>query len=102
MILYNGQIQTVGTNYWHMKVNRPIYGDCVAIRSKIIDDAIKQHKTLLVEVNGKIEKVKPQIWKNESKKISKVFKIPECPMILYQRSLRYITDKPIEAYEVES
>jgi hypothetical protein len=100
MILYNGQVRTVG-RYWYIKIYKPIYGDCVALRSRIIDDAIKFDKTLLVEVNGKIEKVTPRTWKQEAKKIEKIFKIPECPMILYQRTLRNITDKPLEAYEVE-
>ena len=102
MQLFNGQVSTVGLKYWHIRINKPIYGDCVAIRSRIIDEAIAKQKILLVEANGKLEKVHPLTWKKESQKIEKVFKIPECPMILYQRTLRNISDKPLEAYEVEN
>jgi hypothetical protein len=101
MELFNGQVRTIGVRYWYIKILKPIYGDCVAIRSRIIDEAIKKKKLLLVEVNGKIEMISPKLWKKEAQKISKVFKIPECPMILYQRTIRYASSKPLEAYEIE-
>lgn len=98
MKLFNGQVQTIGDNLWHMKFQKPFYGTVVAIRDKILLEAIKKKKFLLVECENGQEVVDPKTWIKEGKRIEKVFKIPERPMVLYERAIKLGEVKPVEAF----
>lgn len=99
MQLYNGQVQTLGNKLWYMKFQKPIYGTVCAIRDRILKDAMKAGKLLLVECPGGQEVVSPKTWLTEGKRMEKVFKIPDRPMILYERSIKLVNEpKPVEAF----
>lgn len=98
MTLYNGQVETIG-NYWYMYIRQPIYGTNVAIREKILTDAIKRNKRIIVQCPHGEQIIDPKTWKKTAKKISKVFLIPDRPMILYQGNITYVEElKPKEAF----
>lgn len=99
MILFNGQVRTVGKHYWWMEIDRPIYGNVVAIREKILKEAKKNKKAIVINSPGCQEVVSPDMWIERSKRIEKVFKIPDRPMVLWQGEVKQEDNpKPIDAF----
>jgi hypothetical protein len=81
-------------------LNKPIYGTSnYAIREKYIEIAKNYHKALLIRTPNGQEIIDPAVYKKEATKIEKEFKIPGCPMILYQRTLKLTPLQPIEKYQ---
>jgi hypothetical protein len=81
--IWGQPIDDDGTNY-HIHIKKPIYGHCVALSSKIISEAIRCHRWLIVSCPGASETVNPWAWVEKSTKISKVYRDPSHPMTLYQ------------------
>lgn len=81
--IWGQQIEDDGTTY-HIHIKKPIYGHCVALSSKIIGEAIKNHRFIEVSCPGASETINPWLWMEKSKKINKVYRDPKHPMTLYQ------------------
>lgn len=96
--IWGQEIEDDGTNY-HIHIKKPIYGHCVALSSKIIGEAIKNHRWLIVSCPGASETINPWSWMEKSKKISKIYRDPKHPMTLYQA---HIGDAKIENRLTES
>lgn len=84
--IWGQQIEDDGSIY-HIHIDKPIYGTCVALSSKIIGEAIKHHREIEVSCPGASEVVSPWYWMEKSKKVSKVFRDPKHPMLLYQATI---------------
>lgn len=98
MKYFNGQVEEFGS-IWRIIIRKPIFATQCAIREKILMEAYKRGKMLLVECPDGQEFVSPATWMNEGKKISKVFLQPDNPMILFQRAVKLASHKkPIEEF----
>lgn len=82
-----------GTSY-HVRINKPIYGHCVAVNSRVIEQAIYNHRRLFVSCPGYSEDTTPQEWVKKAQIIYKVFRIPNHPMKLYQAHIGTTQVKP--------
>ena len=82
--IYGQTVKDDGITY-HVHIKKPIYGHCVAINSKIINQAIQNHRWLHVSCPGAEETVNPWEWLSKGQKIEKVYRIPNHPMVLYQK-----------------
>jgi len=72
-----------GTSY-EVYINKPIYGHCVALNEDIINHAKRHNRLLLVKCPGASQLLSPQAWIDKSKRVLKVFRRPDQPMVLYQ------------------
>ena len=72
---------------WVTKIDKPIYGTCVAINEKILDMAAFFKVKLKIICPGAEEVVDPKEFKKQARRIEKVFRFPDDPMILYQKSI---------------
>ena len=81
--IWGQEVEDTG-NHYRIHIKKPIYGHCVAINSKIIREASKNHKLLIVSCPGASEEISPDGWVWKSQKISKVFRDPSHPMTLFQ------------------
>ena len=68
-------------------IRKPIYHDTVYINSNTIDRAIRDGAKLEIKIPSGSKIVDPVEWKKNGKVMSKVFKYPDRPMILYGNSL---------------
>lgn len=64
-------------------ISKPLYGNYCFIRDKYINDAIRYHTKLLITVPKGSALVDPLWWKTTGKRMEKIFKMPDNPMILY-------------------
>lgn len=68
-------------------IRKPLYetdeGDFVYIRVERLNEAIAHKELLEVETPRTVARIDPYKWKKEGKRMEKVFKIPNRPMILY-------------------
>lgn len=87
--------------YLVVPLQRPIYGTNYAIREKWIELAKKTNKLLLIRTPFGQEIINPGVYKKESRRIEKVFKIPTSPMVLFQRDLHLAPLQPIEKYQMD-
>ena len=79
---------------WYTYINKPIYGTCITLNEKIIDNAIEKHKMLVVSCPGGAEKFDPTDFKKTAMKIQKEFRIPGHPMTLYQKTIHSFVSTP--------
>lgn len=91
MRIYGQEIEEYG-NIWVIPIKKPIYdykgSPNVAINEKIISQAIKKNKILVIDCKGyKPEQVDPRTWKKRARRIEKVFRFPDNPMVMYQGHL---------------
>ncbi len=77
-------------------IKKPLYGTFVYIRSEVVEKAIKAKVMLSITIPQGTAVVDPVKWKEGSKRMQKVFKIPTRPMVLYGNSV------PIEVPPVVS
>jgi hypothetical protein len=84
-------------NNVQVTIDKPIYGTNVAVRDKYLKQAIREHCDITIKttVDGKVYEctVSPLRWIMEGKKMSKVFLIPDRPMVLYQNDILRYMDK---------
>ncbi len=68
----------------NVKVNikKPMYDNYVSIRRKYINEAIRKGVDLEITTPNGTGTVDPEYWVATGKRIEKVFKRPDCPMIL--------------------
>lgn len=78
------KVRVITKSLWAFHIDKPIYGTCVAIRDRILEDARKAGVQMLLTCPGGKEIVNPSKWMKSAKRIEKVFLIPEHPMVLYQ------------------
>jgi hypothetical protein len=83
-IYIQGQAVNDDGEVYEIYIHKPIYGHCVALNSDIIKLAKLHLRSLLVKCPGASEKIAPDDWVSKSKRIEKVFRRPDQPMILYQ------------------
>ena len=83
----DGQEVVETESRWETTIRKPIYGTCVALNEKLLKSAISKRKKILVKCPGAEELIDPKEWMKDAKRISKVFKQPNNPMILYQKSI---------------
>ena len=77
----------------HFHIKKPIYGHCVAVNETILRRCEQLNRLMEISCPGKKETLTPQEWRDKSKRISKVFKYPDNPMILWQGTIgRVIKD----------
>lgn len=69
------------------KVQKPIYGLCVAIRDKVLNSAIKKKTSIRAEWNGEVYIIDPKKWVKTGERMEKVFLIPDRPMVLFSNHL---------------
>ena len=87
--------------YEEIVINKPIFENNVGIRDKYIEHAIALGRKLKITIadNGITGIHDPIQWKKTGKKISKVFLLPNQPMILWQNNVKPMTKEEIEKYE---
>ena len=83
---YGQEVDTCG-RYWIVFIQKPVYAHCVAINEKILNEAIKAQKILVVQTPGAEEVITPQEWKKKGLRFEKVFMIPDKPMVLWQKNI---------------
>jgi hypothetical protein len=67
------------------------------LNQKVLDCAIEQNKTLVVSCPNGAERISPAEFKKKSMRIEKVFRQPNNPMVMYQKSITPLT--PIKPKE---
>jgi hypothetical protein len=82
-----GQEVIESGDLWRIHIKKPIYGHCVAINSKLLFMADQQHKRIIVSCPGAEEETTAREWQWKAKRINKVFRIPNHPMVLYQAQI---------------
>lgn len=82
---FYGQVVTENGDLWVTEIRKPIYGTCVALNERLLNEAIRKGKKILVKCPGAEETIDPQEWKKTAMRIEKVFRFPDRPMILYQK-----------------
>jgi hypothetical protein len=65
-----------------IEIRKPLYDNFVYIRDKIIFDAIRNHRVLRITIPQGTAIVNPENWLRTGKRMEKVFKIPDKPMVL--------------------
>ena len=70
-----------------IEIKKPLYGNFVYIRKEILDAAIRQGNQLEVIIPKSKAVVDPTLWKKTGKRMKKVFRRPNEPMILYGASV---------------
>lgn len=92
MKIQGQEIESIG-DMWHIHINKPIYGTCVALNSQIVREAIDRQKILKVSTgSGKKyveEVISPWGWVDKSIVFKKKFRY-EKPMMFYQASISNI------------
>lgn len=97
-----GQKVEVEGDLWITKIAKSVYGTTVALNKLLLDSAIRAKAKLKVgtidpKTNDWVwEVISPTEWKNSAVQFSKVFKRPDDPMIMYQRSVGKIKPEPIQ------
>ena len=81
---FYGQEVIEDGNVWHVHIKKPIFGTCVAINNKIINQAIERGKMLKISTTNASEETTPYGWIRKSIKMKKVFRFADRPMILWQ------------------
>lgn len=71
------------TSHVYVHIRKPIYGDYVGIREKYIWKAKREGKKLKIRIPQGTAIVSPSKFLRGAKRIEKVFKIPDKPMVLY-------------------
>lgn len=64
-------------------IKKPLYGTYVYIRDKYVDMAIKHRTMLRISIPQGTALVDPKEWKKNGKRMEKVFRNPNEPMVLY-------------------
>ena len=82
-----GQRVDIVGDLWTTKVDKPIYGNCVALNGKLLDAAVRAKAKLKIITPKAEEIVDPAEWKRKARKFSKVFLYPESPMTMYQKTV---------------
>lgn len=81
---------------YHIRINKPIYNTVVSINKAILMTAVKNKRLLKISTNHNGEEyseiVSPWGWIGRSKRIEKVFKYPDNPMILFQGKVNMEAD----------
>lgn len=83
---YGQAVEDDGVSYY-VHIKKPIYGHCVAINRAIIQAAITNGRLLVVSCPGASEVIPPRAWVNRARRIEKVFRRPDEPMVLYQATV---------------
>ena len=68
-------------------IQKPLYGNMCYINEETINRAIKHGFQLEVKTPTKTKIVNPKEWKQKGQRMSKVFKRPDEPMILFGNNL---------------
>jgi hypothetical protein len=66
-----------------IEIRKPLFGTYVYVRDIYIERAIKRKVNLEIHIPQGIGICDPIRWKNEGKRMEKVFKRPDEPMVLY-------------------
>jgi len=62
--------------------HKPLYDNYITIRESILRRAIKNHRLLKITIPQGTAIVDPVEWLKTGKRMEKVFKIPDKPMVL--------------------
>lgn len=65
------------------KIYKPLYGTFVYLYGSKVEKALREGKMLEIEIPQGTAIVSPKDWKKGMKTMSKVFKRPDQPMLLY-------------------
>ena len=87
LMFYGQKVTVISDDLWETEIKKPIYGSCIALNAKLINEAIMARVKLRVICPTAIETFDPQEFKNTAQRIEKVFRIPTQPMILYQKTI---------------
>ncbi len=79
-----------------IKITKPIYGTYVGIRDIYLSQALNEKKMLRISIPQGIAVVDPREWMKTAKRMEKVFKIPNKPMILYANYVPLEIETPKE------
>jgi len=63
-------------------IYKPLYDNYITIRESIVRRAIKNHRLLKITIPQGTAIVHPEDWLRTGKKMEKIFKIPDKPMVL--------------------
>lgn len=66
-----------------IEIKKPLYGNYVYIWEKVLNRAIRQKAMLEIRVPKGSAVVDPREWKKNGKRMEKIFRKPNEPMILY-------------------
>lgn len=66
-----------------IEIKKPLYGNFVYIRKEILNAAIRQGNQLEIIVPKGRAVVDPSLWKKSGRKMEKVFRFKDKPMILF-------------------
>lgn len=80
---------------YHVHINKPIYGTCVALNDAIIKYAKNHNRRLIISCPKAKESVTPDEWVQRSIIIKKVFRYPDNPMILWQGIIKQTNDQQL-------
>lgn len=70
-----------------VSISKPLYGNMCYINETVIDKAIRYGFQLEVKTPTKTKVVDPKEWKQKGQRMSKIFKRPDQPMILFGANL---------------
>lgn len=83
-------------------IKKPMYGTYVYIRDKYVDMAIKMKTKLRITIPQGVALVDPLEWKKNGKRMEKVFRNPNEPMVLYGGHVPLkLEDKQPKVYAAE-
>lgn len=84
-----------------IEMEKPVFGSKYYIRDKYIDIAKKRKLKLVLKTPDGIATYTPKEWLKGADRMEKVFKIPECPMILWGKHIKEDVFKRIERKKAE-
>ena len=70
-------------HYARVEIRKPLHGNFCYIRESLLKQAIKDGKWLEVKVPNGVGHISPQLWMGTGKRMTKVFKYENNPMVLY-------------------
>lgn len=86
--------------YVYIFIRKPIWsGDGVAevgIRDKYIWKAKREHKKLKIECPQGFKIVSPEAFLKSARRVEKVFRFPDRPMVLYHYKVYFDSMNPVE------
>ena len=87
MKFWGQEVNEIEKGLWATHIRKPVYGTCVALNGLLLDKAIESKVKIKVTCPGGEEIIDPAEWKETALYYTKVFKKPNDPMPMYQKSI---------------